>query len=58
MSTNEHNRVPHVQPQTHPFRRYIPSTEDNARDEWFVVAHSSIIGYRTRGGKRAQGGGR
>lgn len=46
------------QPKAHPFRRYIPSTEDNEHDELYVVAESSFAGYRTRGGGRAQGGGR
>ncbi len=47
----------HNQPSTHPFRRYVPSTSDNERDELFVIAHSSIIGYRGGSLHRSHAGG-
>jgi len=49
----------HTQKRSHPFRRFIATTEDNARDEFFVINHGSIIADRGGNpGDAINGGGR
>jgi hypothetical protein len=42
--------------RSHPFSRHVPTTAENAQDEWYVINHSSIIAYRS-GSKGRSGAG-
>lgn len=46
----------HKPVKSHPFRRHVATTEETARDEWYVLNHGNIIAYRA-GGRGHSGAG-